>query len=65
MEAKIILQALLISVFAFGVFYLLASFVEADINFSDWPQQTRSLVGIMGGVVSMFCGVMYLFYPRS
>lgn len=65
MEAKIILQALLISVFAFGVFYLLASFVEADINFSDWPQQTRSLVGIMGGVVSMFCGVMYLFYPKS
>ena len=38
---------------AFGVCYLLGSFVETSTDIRVWSYEARSLVGIVGGILSI------------
>lgn len=45
-----IIKLILLYLFAFFGSYILTAFVQADLNFTNWPQHDRFLVVLFGFV---------------
>lgn len=49
---KSLINSLLIGVFTFALFYLVASFYSVTFDISKWTENTRALVSIIGAMFS-------------
>ena len=55
---KTILYTILNASLAFLFFYLIGCFIGMSFNISNWKEETRTVIGIMGGLASF--GVILL-----
>lgn len=44
----------------FGFFYGISAFVNLELNFKNWSESSRSIVGITGGISSLIFSIIVI-----
>ena len=58
MSRSQLLKAMTVTLTVFGLIYLMGAFSQNSLQIRDWEPLARSLVGVLGGMLSMVVGVM-------
>jgi len=65
MKTNRVITSITLSLTIFFAIYLIGSFINAKFSIKEWTEESRSMSGGFGGIISLVIGRAYLWHPEK